>query len=81
MSDNTHWLRQARTIKKLWVISYCVLIVSVALELFIDHKPHFGIDGSFAFSAWFGFLSCLIMVLVAKFLGFILKRPDDYYRD
>ena len=26
-----------------------------------------------------GFLSCLAMVLVAKALGYVLKKPEDYY--
>jgi len=40
---------------------------------------HFGIDGWIGFGAVYGFLSCLVMVLVAKGLGAFLKRPDDYY--
>ena len=29
--------------------------------------------------AVYGFLSCLLMVLFAKALGAVLKRPRDYY--
>ena len=33
------------------------------------------------FGAVFGFLSCVLMVLFAKALGVLLKRPNDYYRE
>lgn len=41
--------------------------------------PHFAIDGSFGFYSWFGFVTCVAMVAVAKFIGIVLKRKDNYY--
>ena len=46
----------------------------------MEHGNPFG-NGWFAFGAVYGFLSCLAMVLVAKGLGYLLKRPHDYYRE
>ncbi len=57
------------------------LIGAVAAQAFVSIKGHFGIDGSFGFNAWYGFATCVVMVLVAKVLGFLLKRPDTYYDD
>ena len=31
------------------------------------------------FYAWFGFTSCIIMIISSKILGFILKRDHNYY--
>ena len=56
-----------------------VLALTVLAQLLIGVKGYFGVDGWFAFGAVFGFLSCLAMVLVAKGLGFVLKRDEDYY--
>lgn len=58
-----------------------VLVVLVLAQAFIYIKGYFGIDEWFGFGAVFGFLSCLVMVLFAKGLGFVLKRPADYYDD
>lgn len=58
-----------------------VLVVLVLAQAFIYIKGYFGVDGWFGFGAVFGFLSCLAMVLVAKVLGYVLKRPEDYYDD
>jgi hypothetical protein len=77
--NGDHWLTRAATIRRLWVVFILVLIVLVALDLVVAHHPHFGIDGTFGFGAWFGFLSCVALVALAKALGAVLKRPDTYY--
>jgi hypothetical protein len=77
--NNDHWLTRPATIRLLWVGFILVLIVLVALDLVVAHHPHFGIDGTFGFGAWFGFLSCVALVGFAKALGALLKRPDTYY--
>ena len=77
--NNDHWLTRPATIRRLWVGFILVLIVLVALDLVVAHHPHFGIDGTFGFGAWFGFLSCVALVGFAKALGALLKRPDTYY--
>jgi hypothetical protein len=77
--NNDHWLTRPATIRRLWVGFILVLVMLVALDLVVAHHPHFGIDGTFGFGAWFGFLSCVALVAFAKALGAILKRPDTYY--
>jgi hypothetical protein len=74
-----HWLVRPRTISRLWVIFIVVLAGSVLADLAIEHHPYFGTDGTIGFGAWFGFASCVVLVLVAKALGAVLKRPDSYY--
>ncbi len=78
-NDNSHWLTRPATIRKLWWGFSIVLALTVVAQLFIYVKGYFGVDGWFGFGALFGFLSCLVMVLVAKALGFVLKRNEDYY--
>jgi hypothetical protein len=80
MNDfDSHWLTRPATIRKLWWGFSIVLALTVAAQLFVDVKGYFGVDGWFGFGAVFGFSSCLVMVLVAKVLGFFLKRSEDYY--
>ena len=80
-NEQDHWLARPTTIRKLWWVFSAVLALTVAAQLLIYVKGYFGADGWFGFGAVFGFLSCLAMVLVAKALGFVLKRPADYYDD
>lgn len=74
-----HWLVRPTTIRKLWLVMIIVLAASVLLQVFVPVHGHFGIDNSFAFGAWFGLGACMAMIIVAKLLGVLLKRPDDYY--
>lgn len=76
-----HWLARPTTIKLLWRVFAAVLAITVLAQVMIGVKGYFGVDGWFAFGAVFGFLSCLAMVLVAKGLGFVLKRDQDYYAE
>lgn len=74
-----HWLVRSSTIRLLWRLLVAVLIVLVALQILIPVKGYFALDSWFAFGAWFGFLACVAMVLVARALGYVLKRPENYY--
>ena len=75
-----HWLVRPGTIRWIWRISIAVLAITVLLQFVITIKGYFGVDGWLGFGAAFGFLSCLAMVLVAKGLGVVLKRDEDYYK-
>lgn len=77
--NDDHWLVRPATIKRLWRVFAAVLALTVIAQGFISIKGYFGMDGWFGFGAVFGFLACLAMVLVAKGLGFALKRGEDYY--
>ena len=74
-----HFLTRPATIRRLWWIFSAVLAATVLGQLVIYVKGYFTVDGWFGFGAVFGFLSCLLMVLFAKALGVLLKRPRDYY--
>ncbi len=79
-SSDDHWLVRPTTIRRLWQIFATVLAATIALQAFIYVKGYFGIDGWFGFGAIFGFGSCVGMVLFAKALGYVLKRPEHYYK-
>jgi len=77
--EDDSWLSRPSTIRLLWRVFALVLATSVAAQLLFKVKGYFGMDGWLGFGAVFGFLSCVAMVLVAKALGWILKRDEDYY--
>ena len=74
-----HWLVRPRTIRLLWIAFAVVLAATVAVEFLVAKPAHGGVGDTFAFGAWFGFLACAALILVAKGIGVFLKRPDDYY--
>jgi hypothetical protein len=74
-----YWLTRKSTIRGLWVVFVLILAATVLADFFVVPHPHFGLDGTFGFGAWFGFVSCVVLILIARLLGSILKRPDTYY--
>lgn len=80
-NKDDNWLVRPSTIRLLWIVSMAVLAVTVLADLLIDRKGKFGIDGTIGFYAWYGFLSCVVLVASAKGLGVLLRRKDTYYDD
>ncbi|MGQ0511742.1 MAG: hypothetical protein ACT4P9_14155 [Betaproteobacteria bacterium] len=69
------------TIRRWWAGFIVVLVLTVASEAFVAWHPHFEVEKLYGFNAAYGFLACAALILVAKALGLLLKRPDDYYDD
>lgn len=77
--ETEHWLVRETTITMLWRAGYAVLALLVIAGFLIEHHAPFAIAGLPGFYAWYGFLSCVALVLGSKALGTWLKRPDTYY--
>lgn len=75
------WLTRPATVRKLWWVFGAVLALTVVAELFIPVSGKFTLDALFGFGAWYGFGSCVLMVLAARVLGWWLKRPEEYYAE
>jgi hypothetical protein len=74
-----HWLDEPYNVRLLWRAFLAVLALTVLAEFVIALHPHFAVESLFGFHAWFGFLACAALILAAKALGVLLKRPDTYY--
>ena len=77
--QDDYWLVRPSTIRLLWIVFVIILALTVLADFLVDHHGKFGIDGTIGFYAWFGFLSCVVLVFGAKALGVFLKRKDTYY--
>ena len=77
--NTRHWLDEPRNAKRIWRFFLAVLVATVLAETIVVLHPHFRIDALPAFHAIFGFVACAAMIVVAKLLGSVLKRPDTYY--
>ena len=77
--EQLHWLVRPATIRKLWIGFSIVLAAVVLAQTVVYIKGYFGVDAWFGFGAVYGFVCCLLMVLIAKLLGLVLKQPQDYY--
>lgn len=76
-----HRLTRPKTIRTLWWVFIAALVAVVLAEFLIPNEPHFSVERVFGFNAWFGFGACAVLILLAKAIGILTKRPDTYYDD
>lgn len=77
--NQDHWLDNPKNVRKLWHGFLLTLALTVIIGTLVDLHPHFAIESWPGFYAAYGFFTCLLMIVVAKTLGLLLKRPDSYY--
>ena len=81
-AKQVHWLVRPKTIKGLWAGGIALLALVTWLGTTVHPHTKFGIEGTPTFYSWYGFITCVGMVLFAKFvLGLVLTRKDTYYDD
>ena len=81
MNESKHWLTRKSSVRAIWIIFSIILLGTILVNLRIHAHGHFGVDGSLGFYAWYGFGTCVAMIVVAKLLSFFIKREDSYYDD
>ena len=69
--------------KLLWRLYYAALVVSVILDFvwLYSHELHYHFEFQYIpqFFAVFGLVGCMLLILVAKGLGYFIVRDEDYY--
>lgn len=55
------------------------LVLSVLAQLTFASHPYFELDGKIWFYPVFGFASSILLVLISKLVGFVLKRRETYW--
>jgi len=73
------WLARPDMLKRLEYGLVAACILGLAAELLVTKHGKFAIANLFGFYAICGFASCMVLALVAKPLGRLLMRSEDYY--
>ena len=69
-----------KNVKILLGCFYVSLVVLLLIEFLLHKHPHFGWEAWPEFFAVYGFVACVVLVIVAKyFLRPLVKRDEDYY--
>lgn len=77
--EKKYWLDRPENVTKFYRAVWGIGIALVAGELFLRRHEELAFAGWFAFYALFGFIACVALVLTAKALRRVLKRPENYY--
>lgn len=74
-----YWLDRPENVTRLYRTVWAIGLGLVLGELLMDRHEELAFAERFAFYALFGFVACVALVLAAKALRRVLKRPEDYY--
>lgn len=71
---------RTKTIKK---IAYAALILIIVIDFFIPrHEVHFFGDGIPGFWSLFGFVACILIILISKWIGQLgIMQDENYYNE
>ena len=71
---------RTKTMKK---ISYTMLILIIVVDFFIPrHEIHFIGDGIPGFWSLFGFVACILIILISKWIGNLgIMQDENYYNE
>lgn len=63
----------------LWLALVVLAGLTVIAEFFIHHHGYFGVDEGFAFYGWYTLVCAVAGVVVARAVGAVLGRGEDYH--
>jgi hypothetical protein len=73
------WLDDSRNVTRLYR-GLCILAAALfALDWVVHRHEELEMASTPGFYALYGFFACVLLVLAAKGLRRIVKRPEDYY--
>ena len=81
MKEKRGWFDKTENLKLFLWVFFSSLVVLLVVDFFIGKHPDFAFEGVPNIFAAYGFISCVMLVLVAKVLRMILMREEDYYDD
>ncbi len=77
--DEPTWFQRRPNILKIIIGLYVAAGLVVLLDAVYTKHVHFPVEYIFGFYVFYGFVGCVILVLVAKLLRLGVMRPEDYW--
>jgi hypothetical protein len=80
-NEKTHLFDNPHNVKRILRILYGCCAVLFVLDFVIHRHITHSWENLWGFYAIYGFVGCVILVLVAKWMRGFIMRPEDYYDD
>lgn len=63
----------------LWGVLALIILAALVGQVVDPEVPHYRWEAIPGFYAGFGFIACILLVILAKGLAKIIEKPEDYY--
>jgi hypothetical protein len=77
--EKAHIWDNPRNVHRLLRIFYAVCVALVLMDFVVHRHIAHPWEGFFGFHAFYGFVACWVLVVVAKLMRRVLMRDEDYY--
>ena len=78
-NEKKHFFDDPNNIKRVLYVFYACGVILFALDFVIHRHVYHSWENLWGFYPVFGFVACVILVLIAKWMRTFLMRPEDYY--
>lgn len=68
-----------KNVKRLLAIFYISLVVLLVADFFVHKHADFPWEGTTNFFAVYGYVSCVLLIFIAKLMRIFIKRDEKYY--
>jgi hypothetical protein len=68
-----------KNVKRLLGSFYISLLMLLIIDFFVHKHAEFPWEGATDFFAVYGFISCVLLIFIAKILRLFVKRDENYY--
>lgn len=66
-------------VQKVLKAFFASLVVLLILDLLVERHSHFPWEGALDFYPVYGFVSCVLLVFIARAMRLVIMREEDYY--
>ena len=79
MHERKHFFDDPRSVKKVLRVFYVICALLLLADVVVHRHVVHTWEGVWGFYAGYGFVACVLLVLIAKEMRKLLMRREDYY--
>lgn len=79
MTEKQYLFDKPQNVKRLMRIFYSICGLLLVLDFIIHRHTYHSWENLWGFYPLYGFVGCVVLVIIAKWMRTFLMRPEDYY--